>query len=86
MLVGMFGGYHIRFDHSLLGSEIRCAASMIAFASESEVPLVVHSIYAERRPSALQLLQGPAQLVLLQVPAQVLPWHSARLPVPLRCC
>lgn len=57
MLVGMFGGYHIRFDHSLLGSEIRCAASIIAFNSTSETPLVVHSIYAERRPSALQLLR-----------------------------
>lgn len=57
MLVGMFGGYHIRFDQSLLGAEIRCAASMIEFAGKTDIPLVVHSIYAERRPSALQLLR-----------------------------
>lgn len=57
MLVGMFGGYHIRFDKSLLGAEIRCAASMIEFAGRTDIPLVVHSIYAERRPSALQLLR-----------------------------
>lgn len=57
MLVGMFGGYHIRFDQSLLGAEIRCAASMIEFSSKTDIPLVVHSIYAERRPSALTLLR-----------------------------
>lgn len=67
MLVGMFGGYHIRFDHSLLGSEIRCAASMIAFASTSDVPLVVHSIYAERRPSALQLLRQAGLPVMASI-------------------
>lgn len=67
MLVGMFGGYHIRFDHSLLGSEIRCAASMISFASESDVPLVVHSIYAERRPSALQLLRQAGMPVMASI-------------------
>ncbi|HLU14767.1 MAG TPA: acetate--CoA ligase family protein [Burkholderiaceae bacterium] len=67
MLVGMFGGYHIRFDHSLLGAEIRCAASMIAFASQSDVPLVVHSIYAERRPSALQLLRQAGMPVMASI-------------------
>lgn len=67
MLVGMFGGYHIRFDHSLLGSEIRCAASMIAFASRSDVPLVVHSIYAERRPSTLQLLRQAGMPVMASI-------------------
>lgn len=67
MLVGMFGGYHIRFDSSLLGSEIRCAASMIAFASTSDIPLVVHSIYAERRPSALQLLRQAGLPVMASI-------------------
>ena len=67
MLVGMFGGYHIRFDSSLLGGEIRCAASMIAFASKSDIPLVVHSIYAERRPSALQLLRQAGMPVLASI-------------------
>lgn len=57
MLVGMFGGYHIRFDQSLLPGEIRCAAAMIDFSANSAKPLVVHSIYAERRPSALHLLR-----------------------------
>lgn len=57
MLVGMFGGYHIRFDQSLLGGELRCASSLIEFNARSSKPLVVHSIYAERRPSALHLLR-----------------------------
>ncbi len=57
MLVGMFGGYHIRFDQSLLGSEIRCAAAMVEYAASCSKPLVVHSIYAERRPVALSLLR-----------------------------
>lgn len=57
ILIGMFGGYHIRFDQSLLSGEIRSAAAMIDFNTRSKKPLVVHSIYAERRPSALHLLR-----------------------------
>lgn len=67
MLVGMFGGYHIRFDRSLLESEIRCAASMISFAEKSGVPLVVHSIYAERRPPTLQLLRQAGLPVMASI-------------------
>lgn len=57
ILIGMFGGYHIRFDQSLLSSEIRTAAAMIDFKTRNDKPLVIHSIYAERRPSALHLLR-----------------------------
>ncbi|HLR13598.1 MAG TPA: acetate--CoA ligase family protein [Burkholderiaceae bacterium] len=57
ILIGMFGGYHIRFDQSLLSNEIRTAAAMIEFKTRNQKPLVVHSIYAERRPSSLHLLR-----------------------------
>ncbi|MCW4148144.1 acetate--CoA ligase family protein [Halomonas sp. 18H] len=55
-LVGMFGGYSLRFAESLLGDEMRGAESMIELAHSSGKPLVIYSLYAPINPPALSRL------------------------------
>ncbi|NMG02226.1 acetate--CoA ligase family protein [Azoarcus taiwanensis] len=55
-LVGMFGGYSIRFAEDLLGGEMRGAEAMIELAKHTEKPLVVYSLYAPVKPPALRRL------------------------------
>ena len=55
-LVGMFGGYHIRFAEHLLGDEMRGAESMIELAHKTDKPLVIYSLYAPISPPALRRL------------------------------
>jgi acetyltransferase len=55
-LVGMFGGYSLRFDESLLGDEMRGAETMIELAQATHKPLVIYSLYAPIKPPALRRL------------------------------
>ncbi|AQU82222.1 MULTISPECIES: acetate--CoA ligase family protein [unclassified Halomonas] len=55
-LVGMFGGYSLRFAESLLGDEMRGAEAMVELAKASEKPLVIYSLYAPIKPPALRRL------------------------------
>lgn len=55
-LVGMFGGYSIRFAEDLLGGEMRGAESMIELARRVAKPLVIYSLYAPVKPPALRRL------------------------------
>lgn len=55
-LVGMFGGYSIRFAEGLLGGEMRGAESMIELAHRIDKPVVVYSLYAPIKPPALRRL------------------------------
>jgi acetyltransferase len=55
-LVGMFGGYHVRFAEDLLGDEMRGAESMIELAHCMDKPLVIYSLYAPVKPPALRRL------------------------------
>ncbi len=55
-LVGMFGGYHIRFAEDLLGDEMRGAEAMIELARHGDKPLVIYSLYAPVKPPALRRL------------------------------
>lgn len=56
-LVGMFGGYSLRFADHLLDGELRGAAAMIEIARRADKPLVVHSLYAPAKPPALVRLR-----------------------------
>lgn len=58
LLVGMFGGYSLRFDASLREEEMRGAESILALAQRSEKPLVVYSLYAPIKPPALRHLHN----------------------------
>ena len=55
-LVGMFGGYSLRFAESLMGDEMRGAERMVELAQASEKPLVIYSLYAPIKPPALRRL------------------------------
>ncbi|RTR02365.1 acetate--CoA ligase family protein [Halomonas nitroreducens] len=55
-LVGMFGGYSVRFAESLLGDEMRGAEAMVDLANATEKPLVIYSLYTPIKPPALRRL------------------------------
>ncbi len=55
-LVGMFGGYSLRFAESLMGDEMCGAERMVELAQASEKPLVIYSLYAPIKPPALRRL------------------------------
>lgn len=56
LVVGLFGGYAIRFAESLLAEEIAAAHEMAAIARAQGTALVVHSLYAARRSDPLVAL------------------------------
>ncbi len=53
LLVGLFGGYGIRFAEELGAAEARAAAAMPAAMRSARKPLVVHTMYASRRSPPL---------------------------------
>jgi len=55
-LVGMLGGYSLRFAESLMGDEMRGAERMVELAQASEKPLVIYSLYVPIKPPALRRL------------------------------
>ena len=55
-LVGMFGGYSIRFAESLLGDEMRGAEAMVDLSRATTKPRVVYSLYTPIKPPALRRL------------------------------
>ncbi|HUF50430.1 MAG TPA: acetate--CoA ligase family protein [Longimicrobiales bacterium] len=57
LLVGLFGGYAIRFSESLLDAELEAARRLPEIARAAGVGLVVHSLYARSGSEPLRLLQ-----------------------------
>ncbi|MGQ4880408.1 acetate--CoA ligase family protein [Billgrantia sp. LNSP4103-1] len=55
-LVGMFGGYSIRFAESLLGDEMRGAEAMVDLSKATDKPLVIYSLYTPIKPPPLRRL------------------------------
>jgi len=53
LLVGLFGGYGIRFAEELGAAEARAAAAMPATMRSAGKPLVVHTMYASHRSPPL---------------------------------
>jgi acetyltransferase len=56
LVVGLFGGYAIRFASSLLDAETEAASAMAAIAHQHGLALVVHSLYAPFRSAPLRRL------------------------------
>lgn len=51
LIVGMFGGYHLRFDAALAEPEAAATERILERTAAQRIPLVVHSCYAgERNP------------------------------------
>lgn len=57
MLVGLFGGYSLRFASSLAFAEEDAAHRIGKLVSESGKPIICHSLYSYARPHALDLLR-----------------------------
>lgn len=72
-LVGMFGGYSIRFAESLLGDEMRGAEAMIELSRATTKPLVIYSLYTPVKPPALRRLHEEGLPVYASIE------HSVRL-------
>lgn len=56
-LVGMFGGYSIRFATELQQEELDCANHIAALAGNTDKPLVIYSLYAHVKPEPLERLR-----------------------------
>jgi acetate---CoA ligase (ADP-forming) len=56
LLVGLFGGYGIRFAEELAAGEELAASAMREMVGQYGKPIVVHSLYKYARPPALQML------------------------------
>lgn len=57
LLVGLFGGYGIRFAESLALMEEDAAHQMGKMVRKGEKPIVVHSLFASEKPHSLELLR-----------------------------
>jgi acetyltransferase len=57
LVVGLFGGYAIRFAESLLDAEIEAAEQLPGIARRAGVALVVHSLYAHADTQPLRVLR-----------------------------
>lgn len=57
LIVGLFGGYNIRFAEILAFSEEDAAHRMGKLVSEIKKPIVLHSLYNYARPHSLDLLR-----------------------------
>jgi acetate---CoA ligase (ADP-forming) len=57
LLVGMFGGYHIRFSDSLHEKENDTARRLGELVVQYKKPILVQSLYASHRPEPLMLLK-----------------------------
>ena len=57
LIVGLFGGYGIRFAESLALKEEEAAHQMDELLKQFNKPIIVHSLYASVNPPALELLR-----------------------------
>jgi len=57
LIVGMFGGYGIRFASELKFEEEATAHEFAKVVSETQKPLLIHSIYTQANPHAIEVLR-----------------------------
>jgi acetyltransferase len=57
LLVGLYGGYGIRFSSQYVDDEVATSSAIADAAAEAGLPLVVYSLYAPHRPEALEMLK-----------------------------
>lgn len=57
VMVGLFGGYHLRFDRRLKVEEQQTAEHLVELSRRTGVPLLVQSCYAVDRPAAHDILR-----------------------------
>ncbi|MBO0856185.1 MAG: acetate--CoA ligase family protein [Nocardia sp.] len=78
LMVGMFGGYHLRFDPALAAVENRAADRLVRLREQHGIPVVVHSCFAGRRLGNHDRLRAAGVPVLSSID------HAARVVAALR--
>ncbi|MFF0453791.1 acetate--CoA ligase family protein [Nocardia africana] len=73
LIVGMYGGYHLRFDAALAGQEAAASARLLERTAAHGVPLVVHSCYAGEEIAHHDLLRAGGVTVTSSID------HAARI-------
>lgn len=64
LVVGLFGGYHLRFGRHLLDGELEAAKGLVRVVERTGTPVVVQSCYANDRPGVHDVLrEGGIQVV-----------------------
>ncbi len=64
LVVGLFGGYHLRFAEELEPAEVEAARGIVDLARVRGRPVVVHTMYAERASPPLDVLRDGGVPVL----------------------
>lgn len=64
VMVGLFGGYHLRFDQRLKAEEEQTAERLVNLSTRTGVPLLVQSCYAVDRPAPHDVLRRGGIAVL----------------------
>jgi acetyltransferase len=72
LVVGLFGGYHLRFDERLLAAEEETASALVRLSQRTGTPVVVQSCYAGDRLSPHAVLRKGGIQVLPSID------HAAR--------
>jgi acetate---CoA ligase (ADP-forming) len=67
LIVGLFGGYHLRFDPALKDVEEATAAALGSLAARHRLPLLVQSCYAVDRPASHDILRAAGVPVLASI-------------------
>lgn len=67
LIVGLFGGYHLRFDPALKDVEDTTAATLGTLAARYRLPLLVQSCYAGDRPVSHDILRAAGVPVLASI-------------------
>lgn len=78
LIVGMYGGYHLRFDAALAEQEAAATARLLECTAAQKVPLVVHSCYAGERNVHHDLMRARGVSVTSSLD------HAARIVAALR--
>ncbi|MFN2421815.1 MAG: acetate--CoA ligase family protein [Gemmatimonadota bacterium] len=77
LVVGLFGGYGIRFDPGLEAPESAAAAAMARTMDQADKPVVVHTLYARTRTAPLERLAAAGVPILGSIEIAARCMHSA---------
>ncbi|WP_114416480.1 acetate--CoA ligase family protein [Marinospirillum perlucidum] len=67
LVVGLFGGYALRFDPELEAEEIQASRDLVAQAQKAEKPLLIQSLYARHKPAPLQAVAELGYPVMTEI-------------------
>jgi acetyltransferase len=67
LVVGLYGGYHLRFEPELAGAERATSRRLVELVGAHRKPLVVHSLYAMDAPANHEILRAGNVPVLASI-------------------